>query len=85
MYSRSDLILIGYTDSSFQSNSDSIKSTLGSIFTLRGKAKIKSIEKSYIVNFIMEAEYMAPFEAAKKEIWLCKFLMDLLVIHEAAN
>ena len=40
VYSREDLIPVGYTDSDFQSDSDSKKSTSGSVFTLGGGAVI---------------------------------------------
>ena len=36
VYSREDLTSIGYTDSDFQSDKDSRKSTSGSMFTLGG-------------------------------------------------
>ena len=38
VYSSGDLNPIGYTDSYFQSDKDSRKSTSGSIFTLGGEA-----------------------------------------------
>ena len=38
MYSGGDLNPIGYSDSNFQSDKDSRKSTFGSIFTLCGGA-----------------------------------------------
>ena len=38
VYSGSDLNLLGYTDSDFQSDIDSRKSTSGSVFTLGGGA-----------------------------------------------
>ena len=40
VYSKLDLMLVGYTDSDFQSDPDSRKSTSGSMFTLNGGAII---------------------------------------------
>ena len=38
VYVAKDLILIGYTNSDFQADKDSRKSTLGSVFTFNGGA-----------------------------------------------
>ena len=59
MYGAKDLILIGYTDSDFQTDVDSRKSTSGSVFTLNGGAIIwRSIKQGCIVDSTMEAEYV---------------------------
>ncbi|KAA0065542.1 gag/pol protein [Cucumis melo var. makuwa] len=66
-----DLILTRYTDSDFQTNKDSRKSTLGSVFTLNGGAVVwRSIKQGYIVDSTMEAEYVAACEARKEVVWL---------------
>ena len=60
VYSGSDLNLLGYTDSDFQADKDSRKSTSGSVFTLNGGAVVwRSIKQSSIVDFTIEAEYVA--------------------------
>ncbi|WRX11510.1 Reverse transcriptase [Theobroma cacao] len=72
------------TDSDFQSDVDSRKSTLGSVFTIRGRAIVwRSVKQSCIVDSTMEAKYVAACEAAKEAVWLRKFLMDLEVISDA--
>ena len=59
VYSSGDLNPIGYTDSDFQSDKDSQKSTSRSIFTLSGRAVIwRSIKQSSIADSTMEAEYV---------------------------
>ena len=81
VYSGRDLIPIGYTDSDFQSDIDSRKSTSGSVFTLGGGAIVwRSIKQNCIADSTMEAEYVAASETAKEEVWLCKFLSDLEVV-----
>src|SRR5215813_11287774 len=81
VYSSEDLILRGYSDSDFQTDVDSRKSTSGSVFTLGGRAIVwRSIKKSCIVDSTMEAEYVVACEVAKEVIWLHKFLGDLEVV-----
>ena len=81
VYSGEDMILKGYTDSGFQTDVDSRKSTSGSVFTLGGGAIVwRSIKQSCIADSTMEAEYVAACEAAKEAVWLHKFLGDLEVV-----
>ena len=81
MYSGRDLNHIGYTDSDFQSDKDSRKSTSGSIFTLGGGAVVwRSIKQSSIVDSTMEVEYIVACEAAKESVCLKKFYTDLEVV-----
>ena len=81
VYFGRDLIPIRYTDSDFQSDIDSRKSTSGSVFTLGGGAIVwRSIKQNYIADSTMEAEYVAASEAAKEAVWLRKFLSDLEVV-----
>ena len=76
-----DLIPIGYTDSNFQLDLDFRKSTSGCVFTLGGGAiSWKSVKQSSIVDFTMEAEYVAACEVAKEAVWLKKFLYNLGVV-----
>ena len=81
VYSSGDLNPIGYTNSNFQSDKDSRKSTFGSIFTLGGGAIVwRSIKQSSIADSTMEAEYIATCEATKESVWLKKFCNDLEVV-----
>ena len=81
VYSSGDLKPIGYTDSDFQSDKDSGKSTSGSIFTLGGGAVVwRSIKQSSIADSTMEAEYIAACEAAKESVWLKKLYTDMEVV-----
>ena len=81
VYSGEDLSLTGYTDSDFQSDRDSRRSTSGSVFTLNGGAVVwRSIKQKCVADSTMEAEYVAACEAAKEATWLRKFLTDLEVV-----
>ena len=81
VYQSEDLTAIGYIDSDFQSDRDSRKSTSGYVFTLGGGAiSWRSVKKSCITDFTMEAKYVATCEAAKEAIWLKKFLSNLGVV-----
>ncbi|KAL5570029.1 hypothetical protein UlMin_026604 [Ulmus minor] len=72
---------LGYTDSDFQSDRDSRKSTSGSVFTLGGGAIVwRSIKQSCNADSTMEAKYVAASEASKEVVWLRKFPSGLEVI-----
>ncbi|KAK6115898.1 hypothetical protein DH2020_008167 [Rehmannia glutinosa] len=78
VYSATDLVPMGYTDSDFQADRDTRKSTSGSVFTLGGGAVIwRSIKQSCIADSTMEAEYVAACEAAKEAVWLRNFLLSI--------
>ena len=84
VYSSGSLETIGYTDSYFQGDIDSRKSTSGYVFTLNGGAIYwRSVKQTCVADSITEAEYVTASEAGKETIWLKKFLMDLQVIPSA--
>ena len=81
LFEDSGMMPVGYTDSDFQSDPDSRKSTSGSMFTLNGGAIVwRSVKQSCIYDFTMEAEYVAASEVVKEVVWLCNFLRDLEII-----
>ncbi|TYK07563.1 gag/pol protein [Cucumis melo var. makuwa] len=60
---------------------DARKSASRSVSTLnRGAVVWRSIKQTCIADFTMEAEYVAACEAAKKAVWLRKFLTDLEIV-----
>ena len=80
VYGESDLKLVGFTNSSFQSDHDDSKSVSGYIFTLNGGAICWKSSKQHIVaDSICKAEHMASSDAAKKVVWLRKFITELRV------
>ncbi|TYK06361.1 gag/pol protein [Cucumis melo var. makuwa] len=81
VYGAKDLILTGYTDSYFQTDKDSRKSTSESVFTLNGEVVVWcSIKQGCIADSTMETEYVVACKAAKETVWLRKFLHDLEVV-----
>ena len=81
VYQDEILVPIGYTDSDFQSDIESKKSTSGYVFTLGGGAvSWRSVKQSSIADSTMEVEYIAASEAAKETVWLKNFLLDLGVV-----
>ena len=80
VYGESDLRLIGFTNSSFQSDHDDRKSVSGFIFTLNSEAVCwKSSKQHTVADSVCEAEYDATSDAAKKAVWLKKFITKLEV------
>jgi hypothetical protein len=86
VYQDESLVPTGYTDSDFQSDIESRKSTSGYVFTLGGGAiSWRSVKQSSIADSTMEAEYIAASEAAKEAVWLRNFLLDLGVVPSAQS
>ena len=78
IYGEPDLKLVGYSDSSFQSDRDDSKSVSGFVFTLNGGAICwKSSKQATVADSVCEAEYIAASDAAKEAVWLRKFLGEL--------
>ncbi|XP_075083266.1 secreted RxLR effector protein 161-like [Nicotiana tabacum] len=70
VYHSDDLVPIGYTDSDFQSDRDSRKSTLGNVFTMGSRAiSWRRIKQTCVADSTMEAEYVAASEAAKEAMF----------------
>ena len=66
VYQDENLEPVVYTDSDFQSDIDSRKSTSGYVFIFGGGAiSWRSVKQSCIADSTMEAEYIAASEAAK--------------------
>ena len=64
VYQDESLVPIGYTDSDFQSDIESIKSTFGYVFTLEGGAVSWRSVKSSVTDSTTETEYIAALEVA---------------------
>ena len=78
VYGESDLKLVGFTDSSFQSDHDDSRSVSGYIFTLNGGAICwKSFKQHTMADSVCEVEYIAASEAAKEAVWLRKSITEL--------
>ena len=69
IYGGSDLKLEGYTNSNFPSDLDDGKFISRYVFTLYGGAvSWKSFKQQTVADSVIEAEYIATSEAAKKAI-----------------
>ena len=78
VYGESDLKLVGFADSSFQSDHDDSRSVSNYIFTLNGVAICwKSSKQHTVADSICEAEYIAASDAAKEAVWLKKIIIEL--------
>lgn len=81
-----ELVVTGFTDASFQTNSDDLKSQSGYVFCLNGGAvSWKSAKQSTVADSTCEAEYLAAGEAIKEAIWIRKFITELGVVPSSAN
>ena len=84
VYSSGSLKTLGYTDSDFQGDIDSSKSTSRYVFTLNwGAICWRSVKQTCVADSTTETEYVAASEAANEAVWLKKFLLDLHVIPSA--
>ena len=69
MFHNDELVPIGYTDSNFQSNKNSHRSTYSFVFTLGGVTiSWISMKQFYITNSSMKVKYVATLEVAKKVV-----------------
>ena len=67
IYGESDLKLVGFTESNFQSDHDDSKSMSGYIYTLNGGAICwKSFKQQTVTDFTCEAKYITASDADRK-------------------
>ena len=77
---KSDLKLVGFIDSIFQSDHDDSRRVSGYIFTLNGGAIYwKSSKQHTVADSICEVEYIAASNAVKKAVWLKKFITESVI------
>ncbi|XP_068305139.1 secreted RxLR effector protein 161-like [Pyrus communis] len=77
----SGLELIGYNDSDFAGCLDSLKSTLGYIFTLaNGAVSWKSVKQDTIATSTIQVEFVACYEGTSQAIWLRNFISSLKIM-----
>jgi hypothetical protein len=81
-YRRSrSLQIVGYADADWGGCKDTLKSTLGYIFTLSGGAiSWKSCKQTAIASSTMHAEFVATYEATGQAMWMKKFVPGLRVV-----
>ena len=78
---QTELVARGYTDASFQTDQDDLRSQSGYVYTLNGGAvSWRSSKQECVTDSTTESEYVAAAEAAKEGVWLRKFLQELEVV-----
>jgi len=81
-----ELVVIGYTDASFQFDKDDSKSQSDFVFKVNGGVvSWKSSKQEMVVDSTTEAEYIAASEAANEGVWIRKFLIELGVFPNASS
>ncbi|KAL0327900.1 UNVERIFIED_CONTAM: hypothetical protein Scaly_2222600 [Sesamum calycinum] len=86
MYGGGELILEGYSDTSFQSDHDGAKSQSDFVFKLNGSVVAwKSSKKATIADSTTEAEYIAASKAAKEVVWMKNYIKELGVVPSTAE
>ena len=76
-----ELVINGYTDTSFQSDKDNFRSQSSYVFCLNGGAvSWRSSKQDTVADSIIEAEYIATSEAAKETVWIKKFIAGLGIV-----
>jgi hypothetical protein len=81
-----ELIVKGYSDASFQIDTDDSKSQSGFVFCLnRGAMRWKSSKKDTVADSTTEAEYIATSEAVKEAIWIRNFVSELGIVPSTSS
>jgi hypothetical protein len=81
-----ELVVNGYTDASFQTDTDDSQSQSGFVFTINGGAvSWKSSKQETVTDSTAEAEYIAASGAAKEGVWMRRFLIELGVFPDASS
>jgi hypothetical protein len=83
---KEELVVTGYTDASFQTDPDELKSQSGFVFTINGGVvSWKSSKQETMTDSTTEAEYIAASESVKEGVWIRKFLIELGVFPNASS
>jgi hypothetical protein len=83
---KEELVVTGYTDASFQTDPDELKSQSCFLFTINGgAASWKSSKQETMTDSTIEVEYIAASEYAKEGVWIRKFLIKLGVFPNASS
>jgi hypothetical protein len=81
-----ELVVKGYSDTSFQTDTSDSKSQSSFMFCLNGGAvSWKSFKQDTVVDSTTEVEYIATSKAAKEEVLIRYFVSELDVVPSASN
>jgi hypothetical protein len=76
-----ELVVKGYTDTSFQTDKDDSASQSGFVFCLNGGAvSWKRSKQDTVADSTIEAEYIAASEAAKEAVWIRNLFLSWVLI-----
>ena len=76
----------GYTDASFQTDKDDLRSQSGFVFCVNGGAVCwKSSKQNTLADSTTEAEYIAASEASKEAVWIRRFIEELGISPTSSN
>jgi len=81
-----ELVVNGYTDASFQTDTYDSQSQSGFVFTINGGAvSWKSSKQATVTDSTIEAEYIAASESEKESVWMRRILIELGVFPNASS
>jgi hypothetical protein len=81
-----ELVVNGYTDASFQIDTNDSQSQSGFVFTINGGAiSWKSSKQEMVTDSTAEAKYIAASRATKEGVWMRGFLIELGVFPDASS
>jgi hypothetical protein len=81
-----ELVVKGYSDASFQIDTDDSKSQSNFVFCLNGGAMSwKNFKQDIVADSMTEAKYIAASEAVKEVVWIRNFVSELGVIPSASS
>jgi hypothetical protein len=81
-----ELVVKGYNDASFQTDTDDSKSQSSFVSCLNGGAvSWKSFKQDTVADLMTEAEYIAASEAAKEAVWIRNFVSELGVVPSVSS
>ncbi|KAL0359924.1 UNVERIFIED_CONTAM: Secreted RxLR effector protein [Sesamum angustifolium] len=86
IYGGGELILEGYSDTSFQSDDDDVKSQSGFVVKLNGGVVAwKSFKQATTTDSTTKAEYIAASKVAKEAVWMKKYIQESGVVPSIAE
>ena len=81
-----ELVVKGYVDASFDTDSDDSKSQTGFVFILSGGAvSWCSSKQSVVAGSTCEAEYIDVPKAVRQGVWMKEFISDLGVMPSVSD
>jgi len=81
-----ELVVNGYTNASFQTDTDDLQSQSGFVFTINGGAvSWKSSKQATVTDSTIETKYITASKSVKEGVWMKRFLIELGVFPNASS